>query len=217
MNAGARAGHVVILNGAQRSGKTSIAEVIQATFPGIWMNIGVDVHLRCTPPAYRPGVGLRAQRPEWSSPVDGRVPLAELETAVPVLYAAMYESVAAHARLGLNVVVDVGHHDAYSKPLRILPGCARRLDGLPVLFVGVRCPVDVLWQRRQATWGQVRDAVDDGVRASVELGAEAIHAHGGYDLEVDTSLLTPEECAALIRDRLEHGPAGTRFPELARG
>ena len=100
-------GQIVILNGVQRSGKTSIAQVIQKTFPGIWMNVGVDAHIKCTPPAFRPGVGLRPQRPEWATVVPGRVPLEVLEEYVPVLYAALYESVAAHARLGLNVVMDV--------------------------------------------------------------------------------------------------------------
>lgn len=134
---------------------------------------------------------------------------------MPVLFAGLYESIAAHARLGLNVVVDVGHHDAYSKPLGILQDCARRLTGLPVLFVGVRCPVDVLWERRQATWGQVPGEVDAGITGSVHLGVDAIHAHGGYDLEVDTSVLSPEACAKLIRKRLMEGPPGTRLAEIA--
>jgi chloramphenicol 3-O phosphotransferase len=209
-------GQIVILNGVQRSGKTSIAHVIQETFPGIWMNVGADAHIKCTPPAFRPGVGLRPQSPEWATTVPERVSLEVLEEYVPVLYAALYDSVAAHSRLGLNVVMDVGHHDAYSQPLRMLPDCARRLAGLPVLFVGVRCPIDVLWVRRRATWGQVRDEVDDGVRDSVHLGVKAVHAHGDYDLEVDTSVQSPGECAARIRERLEDGPPGSRFAELAR-
>jgi chloramphenicol 3-O phosphotransferase len=209
-------GQIVILNGVQRSGKTSIAQVIQETFPGIWMNVGVDAHIKCTPPAFRPGVGLRPQKLEWATAVPGRVPVKVLEQYVPLLYAALYESVAAHARLGLNVVMDVGHHETYSQPLRILPDCARRLAGLPVLFVGVRCPIDVLWARREATWGQVRNEVDDDVRASVHLGVEAVHAHGDYDLEVDTSVLSPGECAERIRKRLEDGPPGAHFAQLAR-
>jgi chloramphenicol 3-O phosphotransferase len=211
-----RPGQIVILNGVQRSGKTSIAQVIQETFPGIWMNVGADAHIKCTPPAFRPGVGLRPQEPDWAAVIPGRVPLEVLEDHVPLLYAALYESVAAHARLGLNIVMDVGHHDAYSRPLRILPDCARRLAGLPVLFVGVRCPIDELWNRREATWGQASDEVDEGVRNSVRLGVEAVHAHGDYDLEVDTSVLSPEECAVAIRKRLEEGPPGSRFAELAR-
>jgi chloramphenicol 3-O phosphotransferase len=210
------AGHIVILNGVQRAGKTSIARVIQDTFPGVWMNLGVDAHIKCTPAAYYPGVGLRAQKPEYARDVPGRVPVAVLETQIPILYAALYESAAAHARLGLNVVMDVGHHDAYSRSLQILPDCARRVADLPVLFVGVRCPVEVLWERRRTTWGQVRSEVDPGVVHSVSLGVEAVHAHGGYDLEVDTSVLSPEQCAELIRRRLAEGPAGSRFRELAR-
>lgn len=210
----APSGQIVILNGVSRSGKTSIAAVIQDTFPGIWMNIGADAHIKCTPPAYRPGVGLRPQQAVASNEVPGRVPLTTLERHLPTLYAALYESVAAHARLGLNVVMDVSHHEEYSDPQSILSDCARRLAGLPVLFVGVRCPLDVVWERREATWGQKCDEVDEDVAASVRLGIEAVHAHGGYDLEVDTSVLNSDECAERIRTRLEMGPTGSRFAQL---
>ena len=123
------AGQIIILNGAPRSGKSSIATAIQETFEGVWLNLGVDAYAHVTPSRLRPGIGLRpgGERPD-------------LEAFVPLLYAALYETIAAHSRLGLNVVVDIGHHDAYSRPLNILPDCARRLAGLPVLLVGVRCP-----------------------------------------------------------------------------
>lgn len=200
------AGQVVILNGVPRAGKSSIAREIQETFPGVWMNLGVEAHKSCTPPRAQPGIGLRP---------GPRQVAAEVEELVPVLFAALYESIAAHARLGLNVVVDVGHHDAYSTPKHILPDCARRLAGLSVLFVGVRCPTDVIWQRRATTWGQERGQVDPSVTAAVELGQETVHAHGEYDLEVDTSVLSPQECAVLIGQRLADGPPGSRFHEIA--
>ena len=76
----------------------------------------------------------------------------KIEGLAPTMYAAMYESVASHSRLGLNVVVDVGHHDDYEGPEGILYDCARRMEGLPVLFVGVRCPVEVVFERRRNTW-----------------------------------------------------------------
>jgi chloramphenicol 3-O phosphotransferase len=121
-------GWIVILNGAPRSGKSSIVTVIQETFSGPWMNLGVDAFNRwVTPPRYRPGIGLRpgGERPD-------------LEAVIPAMYAALYDAVAAHSRHGLNVVADVGHHDAYSTRLHRLPDAARRLAGLPELFVGVR-------------------------------------------------------------------------------
>jgi hypothetical protein len=62
---GGKPGKVVVLNGVARSGKTSIAEVIQRTLDGIWMNLGMDLQIRSTPAPYQPGVGLRPQLPEW--------------------------------------------------------------------------------------------------------------------------------------------------------
>ena len=53
-------GRIVILNGAPRSGKSSIVKVIQETFDGVWMNLGVDFFARqATPRKYQPGIGLR--------------------------------------------------------------------------------------------------------------------------------------------------------------
>ena len=125
-------GQIVILNGAPRAGKSSIVKVIQDTFSGVWMNLGVDVFARgVTPLRYQPGIGLR---PGPGPGFGGDNP--ELERLVPTLYAAVYESIMAHSRLGLNVVTEGGHHGAIHPGL--LGDCARRLTGLPVLFVGVR-------------------------------------------------------------------------------
>nr|WP_244885872.1 chloramphenicol phosphotransferase CPT family protein [Heyndrickxia shackletonii] len=41
-------GNIVILNGAPRSGKSSIATEIQNTFEGVWMNLGVDQFMNMT-------------------------------------------------------------------------------------------------------------------------------------------------------------------------
>jgi chloramphenicol 3-O phosphotransferase len=204
-------GQIIILNGAPRSGKSSIVAVIQETFDGLWLNLGVDTFSRhITPKRYRPGIGLRP---------GGELP--ELEALVAVMFAGLYESIAAHSRLGLNVVVDVGHHDAYASPLRILPDCARRLAGLPVLFVGVRCPIEVIMERRNA--GQLgREGVyavgsaDEPVPVPVRRWQREVHIPGNYDLEVDTSLLSPTECAEAIRRRLADGPPLSAFPQLAR-
>lgn len=203
-------GQIVILNGAPRSGKSSIAAAIQDTFDGPWMNLGVDVFVRhVTPEHYRPGIGLRpgGERPD-------------LEDFVEASYAALYESIAAHSRLGLNVVTDVGHHDAHSQPRGILADCARRLAGLPVLIVGVRCPVEVIMGRRDA--GQpgregvyATSVVPGKVPQPVLAWQHEVHVPGIYDLEVDTSVMTSQECAAAIRQRLTEGP-GTASEQLAR-
>jgi chloramphenicol 3-O phosphotransferase len=203
-------GQIVVLNGPPRSGKSSIASAIQETFDNPWMNLGVDVFARqVTPTRYRPGIGLRP---------GGELP--QIEAWVPVFYAAMYESVAAHSRLGLNVVVDVGHHDAYSKPLRILSQVAARLHGLPAFLVGVRCPIDVIMQRRDAGHAgregtYATSAPDGAVPEVVERWQREAHIPGIYDVEVDTSVLSPAACAEVIRLRLRNGPPPTAFTQIA--
>ena len=198
----AKVGQIVILNGVSRAGKSSLARAIQVGVPGMWMHIGMDAHKACTPPALQPGVGLRPGVAQIKP---------EIEPYVPILFAGLYETVAAHARLGLDVVVDVNHHESYSRRYGILRDCARRLQGLPVLFVGIRCPIDVIWERRAATWGQLRGAVTEDVVAAVELAQTASHAHGRYDLEIDTSVVSPTEGAQVIGRRLAEGPPGTAF------
>ena len=196
-------GQIVILNGAPRAGKSSIAAVVQKTFEGVWMNLGGDRFKAMTPDHLQPGIGLRpgGERPD-------------LEPLIVDLYYAMYEAIATHSRLGLNVVVDVGHHDFYSVPRRILPRCAQQLSDLPVLFVGVRCPIEVVMERRLATWG-VGKSEDGSIPQPVLRWQEAVHVPGIYDLEVDTSVLSSEQCAEVIRRRLADGPPGSAFQRIA--
>jgi chloramphenicol 3-O phosphotransferase len=196
-------GQIVVLNGAPRSGKTSICRSLQARGPGDWVNLGVDASVRSLPEQLRPGIGLRpgGERPDF-------------EDSVVLLYGALFETVAAHARRSLDVVVDVGLHESYAKPLGIRSLCARQLEGLPVLFVGVRCPLEIIWRRRQESWGQDVAMADDSLRAAVERWQDAVHASLEYDLEVDTSVLTPARCADLIATRLVDGPPGVAFGRL---
>ena len=193
----------MILNGAPRSGKSSIANVIQDTFEGVWMNLGVDLYARgATLGRLQPGIGLR---PGPGPERGGERP--ELEALLPMLYAALFDSIAAHTRLGLNVVVDCGLHRAINHA--ILPDCARRLEGLPVLFVGVHCPIEEIMRRRNEAGpgrGYARGTPEVPIPPPVALWQEAVHDPGRYDLEVDTSQLSPEECAARVRARLDDGP-----------
>jgi len=186
-------GQVVVLNGAPRSGKSSIAFEIQTTFEGTWMNLGVDVSRAMTPPSVQPGIGLRPGEPSH--------PAAQV---VPTLYAALWESIAAHSRLGLAVVVDVGLYDR-----GFAADATRRLDGLPVLFAGVHCPKEVVVERRQID--PARYATDAVAALRWE---RAVHPGWSYDVEVDTSVLGPAECAAVIRGRLEREPPPSAFFEL---
>ena len=180
--------------------------MIQESFDGLWMNLGVDRFMQMTPARYQPGIGLRP-----TSKAKSERPA--LEPLISRLYRAMYASIAAHSRLGINVVVDVGHHDAYTIPLNILPQCAQCLIGLPILFVGIRCPIEVIIERRRATGWAVSGTDDDPIPPPVRLWQRAVHTPGIYDLEVDTSRLNPAECAAAIQHHLETGGEQSAFHE----
>lgn len=195
-------GTIVLLNGAPRSGKSSIARAMQEKLAGTWINLGVDVAMAAQPAAIAPGIGLRpgGERPD-------------LEPLVQQQYGALFDSVAAHARAGLNVVSDFGIHDFYSRPLGILADAVKRLDGLPVLFVGVRAPIDVIMARRNA----------DSQGGYYETGSvppvsvtrwDAVHEPGIYDLELDTSMTTPEQAAEKIATLIQNWPVPTAFEQL---
>jgi chloramphenicol 3-O phosphotransferase len=200
-------GQIVILNGAPRSGKSSIARVVQATFPGVWLNLGVDAMATMTPEKYGPGIGLRpgGERPD-------------LEPIAFALYAALYEAIGAIARTGINVVTDVGHHESYSRPTQILHDCARRLAGLPVLFVRVNAPLETIMARRAGSEASyVRGSVGDPVPAPIGRWQDSVHAHRIYDLTLDTSELTPAECAEIIWETMANPPQPSAFERLAAG
>ncbi len=174
---------------------------LQELSEGVWINLGVDVARATTPARLQPGIGLR--------PGETGHPAAPY---VPILYAALYESVAAHSRLGLNVAVDVGHYDAET-----LADAAARLAGLPVLFVGVHCPLETIMERRRVA-GKERyatAAAGEPVPPPVLRWQHEVHGDWAYDLELDTSRLSASECAAAVAKRLRGSPPAA-FARLAR-
>jgi chloramphenicol 3-O phosphotransferase len=196
----AEPGRIVILNGAPRSGRSSIARAIQETLDGAWLNLGVDLLMAATPHSLAPGVGLRAggERPD-------------LEPVIPTLYGALFESIAAASRLGLNVVADVGLHDSFSSPQGILADLAARLTGLPVLFVGVRCPIEEIMRRRNASPpGSYATGRPEEPPPPVLLWQSEVHKPGVYDLESDTSISSPVDCATVIARALDRPPRRER-------
>jgi Chloramphenicol 3-O-phosphotransferase len=197
-------GRIVILNGAPRSGKSSIAKAMQAHLPGHWINLGVDAQNASLPQALMPGIGLRP---------GGEMP--ELEPHVVRLYLALYDAIAAHARQGFDVVADLGHHDAHSRPLGILPACARRMTGLDVLFVGVHCPIEEIMRRRNANPQGGFYAAGDTVPPPVQRWQDAVHVPGIYDLVVDTGTMSADDCVAVIEAVLADPPAERAFAKLA--
>ena len=187
-------GQIVILNGTSSSGKTTLARALQATLDEPHLEAGLDRFLWALPAPYlNTSLWHEVFRYDW--PPDGD-PAGLVIRPGPLgdrPVAGMYRAIAALARAGNNVVADHVLLDA-----DWLTDCARALDGCRVLFVGVVCPLDVLEERERArgdrTLGQAR----------AQYGP--VHAHGAYDLEVDTSRLDPVACAEHVRRALAARP-----------
>jgi chloramphenicol 3-O phosphotransferase len=177
-------GRVILLNGTSSSGKTSIAE---------------DLMLLLDPPHFHMAVdainGMRATAKSLA------LDPGELPDVLTRTRAGFHRAVAGMARAGNHVVADY----VLSEPWRLLD-CLTVLDGLEVVFVGVRCAPDELERRERA-----RGDREPGLAARQQ---SMVHAHGRYDLEVDTTRTSPRECAARITDFLARGEPPTAFDRL---
>ncbi len=187
------AGSIIIINGASSSGKTSMVKAFQAIMEEPYIDAGLDRFLWMLPARY-------LERPLW----DEVLGLAERPGDMGRrLVSGMHAGIAALSRCGLNVVADhVLVEEAW------LRECAVLFAGLPAWLVGVRCPLEVLEQRekqrRDRTLGQAR------------LQHELVHRHAIYDLEVDTSVLSPEACAREIKRRIEGGMGPGAFGNIGK-
>ncbi|CAN5674190.1 hypothetical protein BH10CHL1_BH10CHL1_46750 [soil metagenome] len=117
-----------------------------------------------------------------------------------LLIQGMYQAIGALADAGLHVIVD----DVLYDP-RVLQLAVDALYERNVLFVGVRCPLDVAVRREQ-------ERGDRAVGAAIFHSL--VHAHVHYDLEVDTSCTSPQACAEQIKTASENSSPHTAFYQL---
>ncbi|MFJ3718481.1 chloramphenicol phosphotransferase CPT family protein [Streptomyces sp. NPDC090057] len=128
-------------------------------------------------------------------------PGADLPAEIDRTVKGFHRAVAGMAAGGNNVVVD----HPLSRHWRLLD-----LLGLLVpedtVLVAVRCPLPELERRERA-----RGDRQPGLAA---LQYEHVHAHGRHDVEVDTSVLSPGECALRIAGFMRDRPRPTAFERL---
>jgi len=120
---------------------------------------------------------------------------------VPAIIPGLHRCVVALAESGINLIVD---HVLQEKEW--LEECVEIWDGLDVLFVGVECPLEIAEQREKER--------DDRNIGTARYQYERVHAHGLYDVKVDTSTLTVDECVTRITELVEKKPARTAFREI---
>lgn len=177
-------GVVSFLNGTTCSGKSTIAKALQATLDGVWIRMGID------------DFNLKLR----DAIADGRADL-EMAAVHQRLVRGFHRAVAGYASAGNNVIVDhvLGEHWR-------LDDCLTVFSGLRVTFVGVHCPLPELERREKE-------------RSNRRAGSAArqfplVHAHGLYDVEVNSDEKSPAACARHIAGRLVDEATPTAFDRL---
>jgi len=172
---------VIVLNGGSSSGKSGIARCLKAILPQPWISIGVDDLLDALPPSLMDsGSGV-----EFG--LHGEVTVGE---GFREIEAAWMTGVAAMARAGARVIIDEVFLGGATSQERV----RAHLDGLDVLWVGVRCDPEISVGREIARGNRVI-----GMAASQSA---MVHKSVLYDIEVDTSHTEALDCARKIATRI---------------
>jgi chloramphenicol 3-O phosphotransferase len=181
-------GHIIFLNGTSSAGKTTIAVALQNTLEAAHMRASLDDFFHLFPEK------LLTPRNEEEAQA--------FMCLVPKVVSGFHRAIAAFAGAGSNVIVDhVLEGEGW------LDECLAAWKDYDVLFVGVRCPLEVAEQRE-------KDRGDRNIGLA-RYQFERVHRHDLYDLELDTSVLSVAECVAKIRAVLSNKPEPSAFKALA--
>ncbi len=170
---------VLVLNGASSSGKSSIALELHGLLPRPFLAFGVDTLVASLPPAsstHEPGIVFGP---------DGVVAVGD---SFRQLQHTWYQGLEAIARDDVGFIIDevlLGGRESQDR-LR------SALGGLRVVWVGVRCDLEVAVAREVA-----RPERTQGMTSSQAM---IVHEGVQYDLQVDTTTNTALECATTIAD-----------------
>ena len=200
MQAPSRAGRIILLNGSSSAGKTTLAHTLQQLLPEPWQHVALDQFRDGMSGRYR---GLNS--PDGSDGARGLnvVPVMQDGTAVTDIQfgdvgertlRGMRRAAAAFAAAGNNVIID----DLLFQPA-YLDDYVQVLAPFDVYFIGVRASIEVV---------QAREAKRPGRFPGTAISHfDRVHAHGlAYDLEVNTSEMSPRRCAELVIARIAKPP-----------
>lgn len=168
---------LIILNGGSSSGKSGIVRCLQAVLPDPWLAFGIDSLVDAMP------ARMQASDGGIEVAADGGVSVGADFRA---LEAAWVEGVVAMARAGARVIID----DVFLGGAASQERWQKALDGVDVLWVGVKCESAVAAGREVARGDRVK-----GMAASQ---AQVVHEGVFYDVEVDTTYTESLVCANSI-------------------
>lgn len=203
-------GNIIYLNGTSSAGKSSLAGALQAMLADPYLHFSLDRFNGMFPARYvsvqsfeEPIPPLASEgmvlRHEW---VDDQLRLdAAMGPVARRFIAGMRQCVRALALAGNHVIVD----DVLCGR-EFLAECVAALDGLPVAFIEVHCPLPEV-ARRERERG-------DRLLGLAAWQLPRIREDAVYDLTVDTGRDSPEECARRVARLLAAPPHPSAFERL---
>ena len=184
-------GRIIFLNGTSSAGKTTLAHSLQEQFTEPYVHIALDQFRDGLPDKFRglnAPVGTSGDRGLNVVPItDVRRPYTEIRFGPDgkKILRGMRRAMAAMVAGGNNIIVD----DIILES-EFLDDYLMVFNPFEVIFVGVRCPVDVINERERTRPGRF---------PGTAMGHfEICHSHQIYDIEVNTASMGPEECAQAI-------------------
>ena len=180
----AETARIIILNGVGSAGKSSIAKALQGLTGDRFLHVQMDGFLDMMPEV---GWG----RPDWFAvetlEEDG-LPSVDIRSG-PLgerLMRGMRRAIAALAAAGNDVIVDEVMEAPVKRDYEAL------LAGFEARFVGIFAPLDVLEARERAR--------GDRMIGLARRQFSRIHKDIAYDLALDTTEATAQECAQRIKE-----------------
>jgi chloramphenicol 3-O phosphotransferase len=177
---------ILLLNGVGSSGKTSLARALQAASRDVFLHVQMDAFLDMLPARY-------LDDPDGftftSSTEDGK-DVVSIRSG-PVARRAMRgmrHAIVALAAEGNNLIVDEVLLGDEKKEY------ARLLTPFQLVTVGVHCPLEVLEERERQR--------GDRLVGLARWQYDKVHADMTYNVTVDTSKATPEECVRVVMHAL---------------
>ncbi|WOE74409.1 chloramphenicol phosphotransferase CPT family protein [Alterisphingorhabdus coralli] len=189
---------IIFLNGCTSAGKSSLAKALQEQIDEPYLLLGIDDAFASLPQrSHNNPEGFFFDRDDR-----GLVRLNFGAFGLATLK-AHHRAAAAIAQSGVNLILD----EVILTP-ELRKDWGQVLKGLDVTLVGVHCDLAEL-ERREKERG---DRVIGQARGQFDI----VHKDMVYDIEVNTSQISPEETASSIIDFLAQNPSRLALSQMAK-
>ncbi|MCR8848520.1 AAA family ATPase [Rossellomorea sp. SC111] len=173
--------NIIILNGGSSSGKTTLAKCLQNSLTEPWLRFGIDDLIESMPDAMlKKDSGIKLDE---DGAVRPGMEFRELESA-------WMHGIGEMARRGARVIID----DVFLSGVKGFEKWETALEGLQVLWVGVFCDPAVAAAREKER--------GDRIGGMAVSQATIVHEGMNYDVTVDTSKSSAEECIRMIKQKM---------------